>query len=114
MTPLQSALIRNDRPTIINRNLRRVTLHQVLAIADGVEDFAIGLLRDPALLDVVQIANDSHPEFAGDAFAVAARSMTGRAINGKSLPAAREQSRIHRQGVRFDPIRDARSGRKFA
>src|SRR5205823_385742 len=92
------------------RNIRTVWTHQILAVGDGVEYLAIGLLRNPARwFCIMKVADNRHSEFGGDPFAVACGAMARRAVNIESLLAAREQCRCHRHRIYLYPISRARN-----
>src|SRR5213594_1392352 len=101
---LKSADVGDDGPAIRNRQVRGVALHESLAVADGVEQFAIGLLRYPAGGDVVQVADDGHAEFRGDALAIARFAVARGATDVESLASAGHELRGDGQRNRIHPV----------
>src|ERR1044071_4658028 len=102
LTALQGAEVGDYRPTIGDRNVRPVRQHRVLAVGDRVEDFAIGHLANPLVL---QTNDGREAVLLCASISVCRHSMTNSAIDIETLSPPLQQIARHRPRQAGSPVR---------
>lgn len=87
---LERTQIGDHRPALLGIELVGVAAHQVLAVGDDAEQFAIRLLNDALF---VQVGDDTHRADLGNAVAVADLGVAGGTVDVEGLVALGQKPR---------------------